>query len=106
LFEEIVSEVLENCWKKLKYVAKRKNLANEVSAEIYFATSLLRDSTSYTTWKIAICLSHALCGNLPAGVLGTLVSLIQLGDVELGSLQELDLADENILEGIDALEII
>jgi len=63
----------------------------------------LRDSTSYTTWKIAICQSHALCGNLPAGVLSTLVRLVQLGNVELGSLEELDLADEHVLEGIDAL---
>ena len=32
-----------------------------------------------------------------------LVSLIQLGNVELGSLDEIDLMNENILEGIDAL---
>jgi hypothetical protein len=31
------------------------------------------------------------------------VSLIQLGDVKLGSLEELDLADKHILEGIDVL---
>ncbi len=45
-----------------------------------------------------------LCGNLLAGVLRrTLVSFVQLGNVELGSLEELDLADEHVLEGIDAL---
>jgi hypothetical protein len=31
------------------------------------------------------------------------VSFVQLGNVELGSLEELDLADEHVLEGIDAL---
>jgi hypothetical protein len=106
LVEDMVSKFFRE--KTLIHFGNRTKLEaiNQVSAEIYFATSLLRDSTSYTTWKIAICLSHALCGNLPAGVLGTLVSLIQLGDVELGSLQELDLANKNILEGIDALEMI
>jgi hypothetical protein len=65
----------------------------------------LRDSTSYTTWKTAILQSQVLCGNLLASVLRrALVSLIQLGNVELGSLEELDLTNENILEGIDALE--
>ena len=45
-----------------------------------------------------------LCGHLLAGVLRrTLVSFVQLGNVELGSLEELDLADEHVLEGIDAL---
>jgi hypothetical protein len=64
---------------------------------------LLRDSTSYTTWKIAIRQSHDLCGNLPASVLGALVSLIQLGDVELGGLEKLHLADKHILQGVNAL---
>ena len=66
---------------------------------------LLRDSTSYTTWKIAIRQLKALCGNLPASVLSrALVRLVQLGDVELGSLQKLHLADKDILEGIDVLQ--
>ena len=64
---------------------------------------LLRDSTSYTTWKIAIRQSHDLCGNLPASVLSALVSLVQLGDVELGGLEKLDLADKHILQGVNAL---
>jgi hypothetical protein len=65
---------------------------------------LLRDSTSYTTWKTAILQSQALCGDFPASVLRrALVSLVQLGNVELGSLEELNLTNENILERIDAL---
>jgi hypothetical protein len=64
----------------------------------------LRDSTSYTTWKTAILQSQALCGDFPASVLRrALVSLVQLRNVELGSLEKLDLTNENILEGINAL---
>ena len=48
---------------------------------------------------------ESLCGNLPASVLSrALVRLVQLGDVELGSLQKLDLADKDILERIDVLQ--